>query len=80
MIHSLKIDSDYLKAKLEGDKLFEIRNNDREYQKGDTVVYCTYPSDIRVDKHSFEITYVTGFMQKDNYVVFGEKFIGTAHL
>ena len=41
-VHNLKIDNVYLKAKIAGDKLFEIRLNDRGYQKGDNVVYCEY--------------------------------------
>ena len=39
MEHVLKIDKPYLDAKLAGDKLFEIRLNDRGYQKGDVVIY-----------------------------------------
>ena len=76
MRHELKIDAPYLRAKLEGNKLFEIRFDDRGYQKGDIVMYKEHKiSEVLI--HTFEITYVTGFMQKDNYVVFGEKFIHT---
>lgn len=75
MHHDLKIDEPYLKAKLAGDKLFEIRFNDRGYQKGDTVTYKEYPGLDEVIYHTFEITYVTGFMQEKNHVVFGEKHL-----
>lgn len=74
MNHDLKIDDMYLKAKLAGDKLFEIRVNDRGYQKGDTVTYYDYSRPASPPKkHVFEITYVTGYMQQGEYVVFGEK-------
>jgi len=78
MNHDLKIDEPYLQAKLAGDKLFEIRNNDRGFQKGDTVTYSEY-FDHECTKHVFEITYVTGFMQPQNQVVFGEKFLRTEY-
>lgn len=76
MEHNLKIDDVYLQAKLAGDKLFEIRVNDRGYQKGDIVVYTEYRSwDGEPIKHRYEITYVTNYAQEGNYVVFGEKKI-----
>ena len=76
MKHELKIDEVYLKAKLAGDKLFEVRLNDRGYQKGDIVEYTEY-GDYKepTKKHQFEITYVCNYMQKDNYVVFGERIL-----
>jgi len=75
MEHQLKIDEPYLKAKLAGDKLFEVRVNDRGYQKGDTVEYREYPFEFEVITHKYEITYVTSFAQQGEYVVFGEKHI-----
>ena len=76
MHHKLKIDEPYLRAKIAGDKLFEIRCNDRGYQKGDTVEYIDYFTHIdKPIRHTYEITYVTGYMQGQNYVVFGEKHI-----
>lgn len=35
MIHELKIFPDYFKAIISGEKTFEIRKNDRPFQKGD---------------------------------------------
>lgn len=35
MIHELKIYSEYFKTVLSGEKTFEIRKNDRPFQKGD---------------------------------------------
>jgi hypothetical protein len=74
MHHDLKIDKPYLEAKLAGDKLFEIRNNDRGYQKGDTVSYYENKPLQRM-KHTYEITYVSNYCQRDNNVVFGERHI-----
>ena len=79
MTHELKILECYATAKVNGDKLFEIRDNtDRGFQKGDKVWYhavnklgIEIPHDI--DKKEYEITYVTNYMQKDGYVVFGER-------
>jgi len=75
MNYILKIDECFLKAKLEGFKLFEIRENDRGYQKGDTVTYSEYPIAEQEIKHTYEITYVTAFRQIKNYVVFGERHL-----
>lgn len=76
--HELAINQNYYVAKVEGDKLFEIRLNDRGFQKGDTVKYTTDESNevLRRDRAgTWEITYVIGYMQKENYVVFGERRI-----
>ena len=76
MIHELKIDNNYLDAKLAGDKLFEIRFNDRGYQKGDFVKYKRWNQDeCKFEYFLYEITYVISYMQKDNWVVFGEKLV-----
>lgn len=78
MKHNLKILPCYIEAVLSGDKTFEIRNNnDRGFQKGDTVVMTETWSDgkLRLDgKANFvevKITYVTNYAQQDGYVVFG---------
>lgn len=74
--HILAINDHYYEAKLFGDKLFEIRLNDRGFQKGDTVRYTT-DEDQRISRRvrtgTWEITYVISYMQKENYVVFGER-------
>lgn len=77
MNHDLKIDKVYLQAKLDGDKLFEIRVNDRGYQKGDTVTYTEYPYGFEPIVHIYRITYVTSYNQPGEYVVFGESHILT---
>jgi hypothetical protein len=35
MIHQLKIESEYFRKIVEGVKTFEVRKNDRDFQKGD---------------------------------------------
>lgn len=77
--HKIKLLLNLCDDVLSGDKNFEIRENDRGYQKGDRVVFEPYnPSDPFV-KHPisdkiYEITYVlNGWGLKNGYVVFGIK-------
>jgi hypothetical protein len=77
MNHDLKIEKPYLQAKLNGDKLFEIRVDDRGYQKGDTVTYTEHPYGKDTIKHTYLITYVTAYNQPGMYVVFGERHISS---
>tara|TARA_R110001599_G_scaffold339851_1_gene559757 strand:+ start:39464 stop:39748 length:285 start_codon:yes stop_codon:yes gene_type:complete len=78
--HKLKIENEFMKAKTFGDKPFEVRYNDRGFQKGDTITYTeTHPAGLDYEG-LYEITYVTGFAQKENWVVFGDKRIDKAGL
>ena len=61
-------------AKIHGDKPFEVRYNDRNFQKGDTVTYITQDSS-EVYSGTYEITFVTNYEQKENWVVFADKLI-----
>ena len=78
-IHNLKILNDFADSIAAGDKLFEIRANDRGYQKGDFVKFqaidkCKFENQHVVNNMLFEITYVmSGWGIKDDYVVFGIK-------
>lgn len=45
MIHQLKIWPCYYQAVESGDKTFEVRNNDRAFQKGDTVELLEFDPD-----------------------------------
>ena len=81
MIHKIKLIEDFIEPVLLGSKNFEIRLNDRGYQKGDFVGF------IPVDKNGIEIytdesnrikakyyiiTYVlSGWGLQDGYVAFG---------
>lgn len=76
MHHVLKIEDAYYDAKIEGIKLFEIRFNDRGFQKGDTVSYTRNNPPFWERDGIWEITYVTAYNQKDNFVVFGENKVG----
>lgn len=78
-LHNLKIKAGYASAKLRGDKPFEIRLNDRDFQVGDIVNYTCTDSSIfneKISKKLYYITYITNFEQKDGYVVFGDREVG----
>ena len=77
MMHHLKLTIDFADAVLSGEKNFEIRQNDRGFQKGDRVDFTVvdrlgmiinHPLNDRV----FIITYVlNGWGLKNGYCVFG---------
>ena len=80
MTHNLKISDKFADAVLNGDKTFEVRYNDRGYNKGDKIIF-TVVDDYKIpvlvhpltDK-MFEITYVlAGWGIKEDYVVFSIK-------
>lgn len=83
VIHELKIEAQWADAKLRGDKLFEIRLNDRGFQKGDFIHYTVVESrgapGLKVHDHAlskclFQITYVQWYQGLEpGYVVLGEK-------
>ena len=60
MHHELKIEDAYYEAVIEGIKTFEIRFNDRGYQKGDTVSFLKSSGAVE-RKGQWEITYVSNF-------------------
>lgn len=84
MIHHIKINDKFADAILDGDKTFEVRYNDRGYNKGDKIVFIVV-DDIGthilyhpLNDKMFEITYVlSGWGIKENYVVFGIKLLHT---
>ncbi len=74
--HHLKILKQYADEVAAGNKLFEIRKNDRNFQKGDIVQFAVIDTEELhiLDRRAYEITYVltdfpTGL--KKGYVVFG---------
>lgn len=80
MTHNLKILEQFADAVLDGSKPFEIRENDRGFQKGDYVQFKVYTKDgYRLDTHPLEldsylITYVlSGWGLENGMVVFGIK-------
>ena len=81
MLHKIKIRESFADAVYQGDKTFEVRKNDRGYQKGDFVQFTVlYDSDgLEMISHplmgkTYEITYVlSGWGIEDGYCVFGIK-------
>ena len=83
MIHELKILSSFIRPILDGSKTFEIRENDRGFQKGDRVQFKVVSDDwtrknssivYEFEHKVFEITYViSGWGLKNGFVVFGIK-------
>jgi len=79
MHHYLKIEPKYFRAILNGDKNFEIRENDRDFQKGDIVTLKEYEYKYNEPEEksysgneiNVKIKYVTTFNQVENWVVFG---------
>lgn len=84
MIHNLKIEPKYLERVLTGEKTFEIRNNDRDFQKGDSLCfYIKNTENIPIEykcingyMHDimpcFKIEYIhSGLGLDPNYVVLG---------
>ena len=73
MKHKLKIQHCYYEAVKSGSKTFEIRYNDRNYQKGDRVELtpiCKYGVMQEEVVLPFIIGDVCSFQQKEGYVVF----------
>ena len=75
--HNLKINWNFTKAVLDGEKTFEIRKNDRGYQKGDRVIFqAVNEAGLTVadpiNRKAYEITYLLhGWGLQDGYCVFG---------
>lgn len=71
--HVLKIYSKYFDAVVKGTKTFEIRENDRNFQVGDILVLLEINEKKKETGNSIvkEVTYITNFMQRENYVVLG---------
>lgn len=78
-VHHLKLHENFADAVLSGDKNFEIRKNDRGYQKGDRVIFDVVKDSGLTVAHSlhreaFEITYLLhGWGLQEGYCVFGIK-------
>ena len=79
MTHEIKLLESYCDAVLSGEKNFEVRKNDRGYQKGDHVSFIPVDKDFEAFYHpisekEYVITYVhSGLGLQNEYVVFGIK-------
>ena len=81
MTHDIKIMKEFADAVASGDKTFEIRENDRSYQRGDFVVFHVMQkgmafllpmADHPLNGKRYEITYVlSGWGLQDGYVALG---------
>lgn len=85
-IHELKILKDFADAVYSGDKTFELRENDRGFQKGDHIIFTAldsiseFTSNIMIDHAinycEYEITYVlNNWGLKEGYVALAIKRI-----
>ena len=72
MKHEIKIEKQYFEAVIARDKTFEIRYNDRDYNVGDKIVLEEIDENKEYTGRSAVgfITYLTDFMQQEDYVVF----------
>ena len=82
MTHKIKILKQFADTVLSGEKSFEVRHNDRGYQKGDNVEFQVMDGDHAIshplNDRVFEITYVlSGWGIEKDYVVFGIKHVST---
>lgn len=78
MKHILKLNMEFADAVLSGDKSFEIRYNDRGYQKGDLIQFQVNDGPFELNhplnKETFEITYIiSGWGLKENWVALSIK-------
>ena len=79
MTHHLKLNHNYADAVLSGQKNFEIRYNDRGYQRGDKVAFqvvdeCNITMSHPLNREVFLITYlVHGYGLEKGWCVFGIK-------
>lgn len=88
MRHTLKIQEQFADAIVSGDKMFEVRKNERAYQKGDTVQFTAYDGTgvwanivvgHDINHTPYEITYVlSGWGIEAGYVVFGIREVNDA--
>ena len=86
--HEIKLFVNFADSILSGEKPFEIRKNDRGYQKGDYIGFTSmmrdpdtgelFPAGHEIDDHLFEITFVlSGWGLQNGYVALGIRDLGT---
>lgn len=77
-IHELKIEATYLDRLCAGQKTFEIRFNDRDYQVGDYLRFTSKDHFLGEGFNPlFEVVYISNYPQglKDGWVVLGVKYL-----
>lgn len=78
MKHELKVSSEFWPALMSGEKNFEIRFDDRCFQKGDIVHLRNWKQGYYIEPYKpivIEITYVCHYEQKPGWCVFGFKVL-----
>lgn len=74
-VHRLKTLPDFYKAVRSGEKMFEIRKNDRDFKVGDLLVLEEWSQETGYtgrEEWRF-VTYMTPYAQQDGYVVMSLK-------
>lgn len=71
-LHNIKIERVYFDAVLDGSKTFEIRFDDRGYEKGDFVILHETNAEKGITGHTIEkrIGFITEYEQQEGFVVF----------
>lgn len=71
--HVLKTVQPYFEDVAMGYKTFEIRKNDRDFQKGDFLLLIEWNQDKKIPGSflTTKIKYITDYGQKDGYVILG---------
>lgn len=78
MTHYLKISPYYINEVIEGNKTFEVRKNDRNFQVGDVIILQEYHNSKYLErKISAKITYILDRFEgvQSGYVVLGIKIL-----
>ncbi|EHU8535114.1 DUF3850 domain-containing protein [Listeria monocytogenes] len=71
-MHKLKILPEFFQEKWALKKNFEIRNNDRNFEVGDTLVLQEFENGKYTGREYWEdVIYITDYLQKDDVVVLG---------
>ena len=79
MTHEIKLDIQFCDSVYTGVKSFEVRRNDRNYQRGDLIKFipvglCFQPVEHPISKKTYEITYVlSGWGIEEGFCVFAIK-------
>ncbi|HAB9977062.1 TPA_asm: DUF3850 domain-containing protein [Listeria monocytogenes] len=73
-VHKLKILPEFFREKITLKKSFEIRNNDRNFEVGDTLVLQEFENGKYTGREYWEdVIYITDYLQKDDVVVLGTR-------
>jgi ASC-1-like (ASCH) protein len=79
--HELKCRPEFFTRVASGQKTFEIRKNDRDFQVGDILILKEHDPEVGWPDHGSyetivaEVVYMTDYMQQPGYVVMGIKIL-----